>query len=289
MKLTFINIILIILIKTFLVQFVYCLKIKNNVILWTKKDFNNDKNIILLNNNIINVTYKANKVDDGFSKYFKLSNLCNSMILEYNIYFPNNFDFVKGGKLPGLYGGDTNHGCSSCKHSNKCFSTRLMWRKNGNGEIYLYSPNQKKINVEKKYNDGSCGLSLGRGNFTFLKNKWTKIKQQIFLNDLNNDNGIIKLWINNKLYIKNSNIEFQSSNNKNETGIFFSTFFGGSTKDWAPEKDVFALFSNFKYKCEYLNNINNTDVAINESINININFIYNVFLIIFNILYLQLI
>lgn len=279
-------------IEFILIPFICCLEIKNNNIIWTKRDFDNDKNINLLNNNVINVTYKANIVNDGISKYFKLSKLCNSMILEYKIYFPNNFDFVKGGKLPGLYGGNNDYGCSGCEHSNKCFSARLMWRKNGNGEVYLYSPNQKDLKV-KNYNDGSCGLSLGRNNFKFYKNKWINIKEQVLLNNLNNDNGVIKLWINNKLYIENNHIKFQTSNIKNESGIFFSTFFGGSTKDWAPKKDMFILFSKFKYKCEYLNNESNntynSNITLNGSMKINIKFIYNIiFLIIVNILFLSI-
>lgn len=267
----------------------YSLEIKKNNIIWEEKDFNNDKNINLLYNNTINVTYDANIVDNGISKSYSLSNFCSSTILEYKIYFPNNFDFVKGGKLPGLYGGDIKEGCSGCVHSNKCFSTRLMWRKNGNGEIYLYSSNQKDLNV-KKYNDGSCGVSLGRGNFKFYKNKWIDIKEQIILNDLNNNNGIIKLWVNNTLYIENGNIEFQNTNTKNITSLFFSTFYGGNTKDWAPKKDMYILFSNFKYNCQYLNNNsevnskNNTNIITNKSIKININFIYIIFLIIYNII-----
>jgi hypothetical protein len=34
----------------------------------------------------------------------------NNVSLQYTVYFPPDFDFVKGGKLPGLYGG--HKGCS---------------------------------------------------------------------------------------------------------------------------------------------------------------------------------
>lgn len=241
------NILLIILLlQSF--NFYYCLKIKNNTIIWSNIDFNNNKNVKVLNNNTIKVKYKAHIADSGISKYFDLSELCNSLILEYKIYFPYYFDFVKGGKLPGLYGGDIQTGCTGCEHSDKCFSARLMWRKKGLGEIYLYSPNQKYIKV-KKYDTNNCGLSLDRGFFSFYKNKWMNIKEEIKLNDLDNKNGIIKLWINNKLYIKNNNIEFKTKITKNVAGLFFSTFYGGDTNNWAPKKDTFALFSDFKYIC----------------------------------------
>src|SRR5258708_6385099 len=57
--------------------------------------------------------------------------------LEYSVFFPADFQWVKGGKLPGLYGG--HYGCSGGDVADSCFSTRLMWRPNGMGELYLVS------------------------------------------------------------------------------------------------------------------------------------------------------
>jgi hypothetical protein len=53
-------------------------------------------------------------------------------MVEYEVYFPKNFDFVMGGKLPGMHGGNLQcSGYSSIPNGNNCFSTRLMWRENG--------------------------------------------------------------------------------------------------------------------------------------------------------------
>lgn len=41
--------------------------------------------------------------------------------LEYEVFFPNNFPFVKGGKLPGLAGGQAGE-CGGGEHSNDCWS-----------------------------------------------------------------------------------------------------------------------------------------------------------------------
>jgi hypothetical protein len=57
--------------------------------------------------------------------------------LEYSVFFPADYDWVLGGKLPGLYGGHT--GCSGGNNALTCFSTRLMWRRDGMGELYLVS------------------------------------------------------------------------------------------------------------------------------------------------------
>lgn len=61
-----------------------------------------------------------------------------SVALEYSVFFPADFDWVQGGKLPGIYGGKV--GCSGGDAAVTCFSTRLMWRAGGAGELYLVGP-----------------------------------------------------------------------------------------------------------------------------------------------------
>lgn len=61
-----------------------------------------------------------------------------NVTFEYKVFFPGDFEWVKGGKLPGLYGGRT--GCSGGDPALDCFSTRLMWRAGGAGELYLVNP-----------------------------------------------------------------------------------------------------------------------------------------------------
>jgi len=57
----------------------------------------------------------------------------------WSVFFPQDFDWVRGGKLPGLYGGKES--CSGGDEALDCFSTRLMWRAEGVGELYLVSQN----------------------------------------------------------------------------------------------------------------------------------------------------
>lgn len=73
--------------------------------------------------------------------------------LEYHMMFQPGFDWVKGGKLGGLFSGISrgcNAGCSGGGSAENCFSTRMMWRNGGSGELYLYAaksvyfPNEPK-------------------------------------------------------------------------------------------------------------------------------------------------
>ena len=58
-----------------------------------------------------------------------------TVLLTYEVAFDSAFDWVKGGKLPGLRGGPDANTCDGGSASDgTCFSTRIMWRKSGDGE-----------------------------------------------------------------------------------------------------------------------------------------------------------
>ena len=92
---------------------------------------------------VLQVTYPQDSFSDssGGAQFINLWNASdgssfNSMLLSYEVAFNANFDWVKGGKLPGLRGGLATSGCSGGSKSDgtACFSSRVMWRQNGAGE-----------------------------------------------------------------------------------------------------------------------------------------------------------
>lgn len=97
---------------------------------------------------VLQVKYPAGQVGSEASgmQLFSLWNTTDgstfqSMLLTYEVAFDADFDFVKGGKLPGLRGGPDPDGCSggSAANGSNCFSSRLMWRKAAAGEGTSYS------------------------------------------------------------------------------------------------------------------------------------------------------
>lgn len=97
----------------------------------------------LRNSSVLQVVYPAwsanpaGKPSGGVDFYASPLDLAEarSVTLSYCVFFPVDFKWVKGGKLPGLYGGHV--GCSGGHSARTCFSTRLMWRAHGIGELYL--------------------------------------------------------------------------------------------------------------------------------------------------------
>lgn len=92
---------------------------------------------------VLQVTYPAGTYgsQNSGAQWYSLWNTTDgsqfqSMLLSYELAFDSNFNWVQGGKLPGLRGGIDINDCSGGAEPNgtDCFSTRVMWRKNAAGE-----------------------------------------------------------------------------------------------------------------------------------------------------------
>jgi hypothetical protein len=151
--------------------------------------------------------------------------------LRYFLRFSPGFDFVKGGKLPGFYGGTANSGGETGYDG---FSSRLMWREQGYGEVYAYLPSS----------DG-YGSSLGRRTWQFRPGVWHEVEQELRLNQPGQANGSIQIWIDQQPVFKAEKLKFRSTTKLKIDGVFFSTFFGGSDRSWATPKTVYIDFAEF--------------------------------------------
>lgn len=157
--------------------------------------------------------------------------------LTYQVLFPDDFDFVRGGKLPGLSGGKRPSG-GARPTGDDGFSMRLMWRKTGDGELYGYFPN-----MQPDSNRG--GDQIGTGAWQFRRGAWTRIDLELVLNDPKRSNGEARLWIDGAPAIFLRNILYRQTGAVTIDALSFSTFFGGQADRFAPETDQRAYFKDF--------------------------------------------
>ena len=153
--------------------------------------------------------------------------------LHYEVRFAPGFDFAKGGKLPGLFGGDAPRGCSPAALSSG-FSARLMWRAQGAGELYLYAPGR----------DTRCGGSIGRGAWRFHPGSWTSIDQEVAVNTPGQANGRIRIWVDGRKVIERTGLTLRDKPGIAVDGLLFAAFFGGNDPSWASPKTQSAEFRN---------------------------------------------
>jgi glycosyltransferase Alg8 len=166
----------------------------------------------------------------GAERLFEIDEAVDAATLRYQVRFSPGFDFVKGGKLPGLYGGDAISGSNTPDGTNG-LSTRLMWREDGEGEVYAYLPTSH-----------GYGTSLGRGSWTFTPGVWHTIEQTVVLNTPGRANGYILLDVDGQRVVEARGLVFRTTDALKIEGLFFSTFFGGSDLSWAADKDCWADF-----------------------------------------------
>jgi len=164
-------------------------------------------------------TFESGPVEHAFLRYF--------------VRFPEAFNFVKGGKLPGFYGGSQISGGHIPDGTNG-FSTRFMWRSDGQGEVYAYLPSSTRF-----------GTSLGRGSWSFARGKWQCIEQELALNTPGQPNGFVHVWLDGQPVFQDEQLLFRTAGSLRVEGVFFSTFFGGGDASFAPPADTYADFAAF--------------------------------------------
>lgn len=170
---------------------------------------------------------------------------------KYQVKFPSGFEFAEAGKLPGLYGGDDDTIAKTCAgghHNDACWSARLMWRKDGKGELYGYLPT---ANNNKPFcPSGGCnpkyGASIDTGAWTFVSGDWTSVEERVTLNDPGKENGEIEVLIGGESKIHITGVVLRSSDKGRTRGAMMHTFFGGSSSPiYKSPKKQEAYFKDF--------------------------------------------
>jgi hypothetical protein len=169
------------------------------------------------------------------------------LYLRYYVKFQAGFDFGRGGKLPGLYGGPISQ--ASGGHHGQAFSTRYMWRDHTVGgsldtcssavacsEVYMYSPQ-----VTKGY-----GLDLGGAWHWQGDGNWHMIEQRV-----DRATGGVTVWYDGLQVMSRAGV-LGGVTGIPFSGIFFSTFFGGHDTSWGPSKTENAYFADFAVSTHYI-------------------------------------
>lgn len=157
----------------------------------------------------------------------------NDLYSSYRIKFDKNFDFVKGGKLPGLAGGTAPSGGAEVTGHNG-WSGRVMWRRDGMMVQYLYYPDKSGTYGE----DFPWNRAITRG-------VWHTITNHFKMNTPGKRDGVMQAWLDGELVLDRRDIRFRDDTGFGIDLFYFSTFFGGSNSSWKTSKDETILFDDF--------------------------------------------
>lgn len=186
------------------------------------------------------------------------------MAYEYAVYFDDDFQWVKGGKLPGIGIGRDDKTATGGEWQRDAGSMRVMWREGGQAIGYLYLPteiasNKKRdgtIHVQssefKKAAEGALGKPAGidlffhqRGGLRFKRGAWNTVRIEVKLNDPGKRNGLLRLSINGQTR-ELDDVIYRESSDIRINMVLTQLFFGGGSREWCAKKKETVSFKDFK-------------------------------------------
>lgn len=169
--------------------------------------------------------------------------------LRYTVRFSKDFDWVKGGKLPGLCGGPDNVSGGRPANGTNGFSARLMWRAEGRGEAYVYHKNQRS-----NYGDSFSFPT----DFRFPTENDVHVRIRVTMNEPGKKNGKLYVWIKigdadaaaEMPLVSRTDMEWRTVDSFGIDSLYFESFHGGSDNTWAPTRASYAEFGGLRVDAE---------------------------------------
>ncbi|WP_168120845.1 polysaccharide lyase [Paenibacillus sp. HB172176] len=197
----------------------------------------------------LKILYPEGKIgpqDSGYQAPFELAP-ADEYYLSYWVRFDEDFSWGStqfGGKLGiGLAGGASCSGGQICTGENG-FSSRLIWRKDGQAAVYIYS-----MGNAGQYGDEADLTYYNGSPIYYPKEEWFNIVQRVKVNTVTNGeanpDGEIQIWYNGQEATKVTGLRFVTNSDKVDKA-YFSTFYGGATEDYAPANDSYIWYDDVK-------------------------------------------
>ena len=183
-----------------------------------------------------------------------------SVTMSYEVYFPADLQWIKGGKLPGVCFGTADGKCSTGGDwQPDSGSFRVMFREDGLAIGYSYlaikGGAQAAINAQGSgYKDvvvatGGTGHDLWKkknAGLRFKKGTWNAVTMQLQMNTPGKKDGVISLTVNGDNRTVKDTMFRQDASVKFTNAIVVS-FFGGGSDDWNSPIDTTIKFRNFRF------------------------------------------
>jgi len=213
----------------------------------------------------LQVTFPKGKLGPtlgGASWRYRFDRAYDEYTVEYKVRISREFDYVRGGKLPGLVGGANPRGGMREKES-AGFSARIMWRELGALCQYVYFDELS----ERKHGKNLLWTSDKKGSSLITEEIWKQLQEsrtkinsveyltsdtwhtmrtRIKMNTPGQDDGRIISWFDER-EVLNVGVALRRNMSFGIDSFQFTTYFGGNDETWAPKKDEQVYFKDFSF------------------------------------------
>lgn len=138
-----------------------------------------------------------------------------SACLSFSVLLPADFDFHRGGALPGIVGGD------KAERGGDGFLARLAWRPKGFGGATLRVSEKGVVRA----------LPAERQGFELPRGKWVSLEQEVVLNAPGQGDGVLRVWADGKLVIDRADLVYRANASSGISGLAVDVFYGASPDD----------------------------------------------------------
>jgi hypothetical protein len=188
--------------------------------------------------------YAANTVHNNKSSGFYFRKKIGSYLdlyFAYDVYFEDDAEFTKGGKLPALGIQDYYSAAGEVPDGTDRWTGGLSWRADGKIGNYVYHADQPGTWGEMfLWNDGNTGQAY------FKKGQWSRVEIRYKLNTPGVLDGRLQGWINGELALDTDQVMYRMPGGEHLTigAIAMATMYGGDMT-FAPSTDQHIYFDNF--------------------------------------------
>lgn len=214
--------------------------------------------------NGVKITYATNAQGMDSGAAFKATPPglpARTATLSYSVFFPPGFDWVKGGKLPGLCIGANAKDCSTGGNwTASGGSFRIMFRAKGQAIGYAYFPlkggNEGAYNAQgaeykavadaSKGNTGHGIWSKKQKAFQLNAGAWNSVSMTVVLNTPGQADGSVSVAVNGVTRTING-MRWRDAATSRISNVDFVSFFGGGDLSWATPKVTYTLYKNLKF------------------------------------------
>jgi hypothetical protein len=195
--------------------------------------------------NVMRVFYAANsygRQNESGAQWTVNIGAYDELYFAYDVYFEDDAEFVRGGKLPGLMCTNYYSDPASIPDGTDRWTGGMMWFDDGKVINYMYHADQPA-----KYGDRIYWDDGRNGQQYFQRGRWHRVEVYYKMNTPGVLDGRLKGWLDGELSVDTNEIMYRMPGGEDlDIGTFaFKTFYGGGNSTWAPSTDQYIYFDNF--------------------------------------------
>ena len=160
----------------------------------------------------------------GFTWNPKALRNAGAACLGYSVFLPEKFDFGTGGVLPGLLGDLAVDERTPEQEKLPPFSLRLRWRDDGAMEVVAFTQAERR---------GEHHL-IDNGRLTLGKGAWTRIEQEVILNEPGEHDGVLRIWVDGALKLERTDVNFRGDDFQRLVSVYADLHYSKQGFEWAP-------------------------------------------------------